>query len=112
MDAFFVLSASYYFHHSSHLEVIDALKVDLDAQWKHFGTHLHVDPALMDSIGIDNSTVGDCMLQLVTKWLAHDNGTGDLPRTWKTVVQAVKKTGKGRLAVELAQQYGVKLSGQ
>ena len=53
-----------------------------------------------------------CMLQLIEKWLAHDNGTGDLPRTWETVVQAVKNTGLGRLAEELAQRYGVQLSGQ
>ena len=99
-------------HHSSLSEVIDALKLDLDAQWKHFGTHLHIEPAVMDSIGTDYSTVGERMLQLVTKWLAHDNGTGDLPRTWETVVQVVKKTGKGRLAEELAQRHGVQLSGQ
>ena len=68
----------------------------------------------MDIIDGDNkSHVGACMLHLVENWLAHDNnGTGDLPRTWDTVVQAVKKTGKGRLAEELAQRYGVKLSGQ
>ena len=74
--------------------------------------HLCVTPSMH---GIDKnkkSDVGACMLQLVEKWLAHDNGTGDLPRTWETVVQAVKKTGKGRLAEELAQRYGVQLSGQ
>ena len=52
------------------------------------------------------------MLQLVEKWLAPENGTGDLPRTWETVVQAVKKTGLGRLAEELAEKHGVQLSGQ
>ena len=35
----------------------------------------------MDSIATNNSTVGERMLQLVEKWLVHDNGTGDLPRT-------------------------------
>ena len=53
-----------------------------------------------------------CMLLLVEKWLYHEDGTGDLPRTWKTVVQAVNDTGKGLLAQQLAQQYGVQLSGQ
>ena len=65
----------------------------------------------MDIIDKDNkSAVVGCMLQLVEKWLAHDNGTGDLLHTWEAVVQAVKKTGKGRLAEELAQRYGVQLS--
>ena len=104
MDAFFVLSASYYFHHSSYSDVIGALDHELDARWREFGTHLFVKPSIMDIIDKDNkSAVVGCMLQLVEKWLAHDNGTGDLPRTWETVVQAVKKTGPGQLAEQLAQ---------
>ena len=66
----------------------------------------------MDGISKDNSKVGSCMLQLVEKWLGHDNGTGDLPRTWETVVQAVKNTGKGLLAEQLAKQHGLQLPGQ
>ena len=93
-------------------DVIDALNHALDVQWREFGTHLHTERVTLDSIGTDNPKVGERMLQLVEKWLGHDNGTGDLPRTWETVVHAVKKTGKGRLAETLAQQYRVKLSGQ
>ena len=89
-------------------EVIEALNHDLDAQWREFGTHLCVKPSSMDIIDKNNkSDAGACMLQLVEKWLVKENGTGDLPRTWVTVVQAVKKTGKGRLAEELAEQYRV-----
>ena len=94
-------------------DVIGALNHDLDARWREFGTHLCVKPTSMGSIDKDNkSDVGACMLQLVEKWLAPENGTGDLPRTWETVVQAVKKTGLGRLAEELAEKHGVQLSGQ
>ena len=66
----------------------------------------------MDGISKNNSKVGSCMLQLVEKWLGHDNGTGDLPRTWETVVQTVKNTGKGLLAEQLAKQHGLQLPGQ
>ena len=66
----------------------------------------------MDGIDRDRSNVGARMLQLVEKWLGHDDGTGALPRTWKTVVQAVKDTGKGLLAEQLAEQHRVQLSGQ
>ena len=66
----------------------------------------------MDGVDRDRSNVGARMLQLVEKWLDHDDGTGALPRTWKTVVQAVKDTGKGLLAEQLAEQHGVQLSGQ
>ena len=91
--------------------MIGALNHDLDARWREFGTHLCVKPPIMDSIDKDNkSDVGACMLQLIEKWLADENGTGDLPRTWETVVRAVAKTGPGRLAEKLAHQYGVQLS--
>ena len=89
------------------VDVIQVLNQSLDAQWRHFGTHLCVDSAILDSIDKDKSNVGACMLQLVEKWLAHENGTGDLPRTWETVVQAVKKTGKRPLVQILAQCHDV-----
>ena len=89
-------------------EAIGALNHELDARWREFGTHLCVKPSSMDSIEKDNkSDVGACMLHLVENWLFHENGTGTLPRTWETVVQAVKKTGKGRMAKQLAEKHGV-----
>ena len=66
----------------------------------------------MDGINRDTRNVGECMLILVEKWLGHDNKTGDLPRTWKTVGQAVKDMGRGLLAQQLAQQHGEQLPGQ
>ena len=93
-------------------DVIEALNHALDVQWREFGTYLRIERAILDSIDTNKSNVSERMLQLVEKWLDHDNGTGDLPLTWKTVVQAVKKTGKGQLAEQLAQRYGVQLSGQ
>ena len=93
-------------------DVIEALNHVLDVQWRQFGTFLHIECVILDSIYTDKSNVGERMLQLVEKWLGHDNGTGDLPRTWGTVVQAVKQTGKGQLAEQLARRHGVQLSGQ
>ena len=91
--------------------MIEALSPQLDAQWRDFGTRLRVEPAIMDSIHKDKLNVRACMLQLVEKWLYREDGTGDLPRTWKAVVQAVEKMGRRPLAQKLAQQYGVQLSG-
>ena len=96
-----------------YIDVIEALNHQLDAQWREFGTFLHVVPAVMNRIDEDKSKVEACMLQLVEKWLYSEDGTGELPRTWKTVVQAVKSMGKGLLAQQLAEQHGVQLpSGQ
>ena len=84
--------------------MIKALDHQLDAQWREFGTFLYVDPAIMDGINRDSPDVGARMLQLVENWLYYKDGTGNLPRTWKTVVQAVKNTGKGLLAQQLSEQ--------
>ena len=93
-------------------EVLIALDHQLDAEWRLFGTFLYVKTTVMDGISKDNSDVDTCILRLLDKWLGHENGTGDLPRTWQTVVQAVKYTGKGLLAKQLAEQHGVQLPGQ
>ena len=93
-------------------EVLIALDHQLDAQWRLFGTFLYVKSSVIDGISKDNSDVDTCILRLLDKWLGHENGTGDLPRTWQTLVQAVKHTGKGLLAEHLAKQHGLQLSGQ
>ena len=92
--------------------MLTALDHQLGAQWRSFGTYLYVKPSVMDEISKDNSDVNTCILRLLDKWLGHENGTGDLPRTWQTVVQAVKHTGKGLLAEQLAEQRGVQLPGR
>ena len=65
----------------------------------------------MDEISKDNSDVASCMSQLVKRWIDHENGTGDLSRTWQTVVQAVKDMGIRPLAKQLAGQHEVQLPG-
>ena len=62
----------------------------------------------MNIIEKDNrGSSADCMLDLVTRWLREDEGTGQLPRIWETVVKAVKDSGAehARLARELAKKY-------
>ena len=80
----------------------------LDTQWKRFGIFLKVDGALLDTIERDRFNISkDCMLELLNKWMSFQTGTGSLPRTWKTVVEAVHKTGYGELAQQLAHNHGV-----
>ena len=88
------------------LDVLQVLGHNLDAEWRQFGIHLRVEPAILNVISCDNFSVTSRMFQLLDKWLGHEDGTGDLPRAWHTVVQAVKHTGKGLLAEQLAQQLG------
>ena len=59
----------------------------------------------METIETDHKGATDCMMHLVSQWMDHRYGTGVHPRTWETVVRAVKKTGLEGLAKELAQTY-------
>ena len=92
-------------------DIIEALNHQLDARWRHFGTFLRVDYQVMEAI--ETSKRGnpeDCMLDLLGKWTSNQAGTGTLPRTWQMVVEAVKKTGFGAIAENLALKHGVNLS--
>ena len=50
------------------------------------------------------------MLDLLGRWTSNQAGTGTLPRTWQTVVEAVKETGFGAIAENLAHKHGMTLS--
>ena len=92
-------------------DIVEALNHQLDAQWRHFGTFLRVDYQIMEAIKTGNGgNPADCMLDLLGKWTSNQAGTGTLPRTWQTVVEAVKKTGFGVIAENLALKHGVNLS--
>ena len=51
-----------------------------------------------------------CILHLLGRWLSHQAGTGDLPRSWETVVDAVKEAGFRKLAEEVAERHRVTLA--
>jgi len=68
-------------------------------------SYLWILPSWMGLAKIGQMYIGACMLQLVEDWVVHKHGTGDLPRTWTTVVQAVKDMEAGPLAQQLAEQY-------
>ena len=92
-------------------DILKCLSHHLDARWKRFGIFLGVEPRILEAIESDKrGKPDDCMLDLVCKWTSNDSGTGTLPRTWETVVEAVKDSGDGGLAEDLAQKHGVYLS--
>ena len=89
-------------------DIIEAFNHQLDAQWRHLGTFLRVDYQTMEAIKTGNANnPADCMLDLLGKWTSNQAGTGTLPRTWQTVVEAVKKTGFGVIAKKLAIKHGL-----
>ncbi len=64
----------------------------------------------MEAIRLDSGSRPDaCMLDLLSKWTSNQAGTGALPRTWQTVMEAVRKTGFAVLADNLTHEHGVNL---
>ena len=51
----------------------------------------------------------DCMLDLLGRWTSSQAGTGTLPHTWQTVVEAVKATRFGAIAENVAHKHGLTL---
>ena len=89
-------------------DIVKALNHQLDAKWRHFGTFLGVNYQTVESI--ETSKCGrpdDCMLDLLGRWTSNQAGTGHLPRTWQTVVAAVRETGFGDIAEILAIKHGL-----
>ena len=56
-------------------EVIEAFGHQVNAKWKHFGSLLHLDAAVIETIDRSNRDCADCMLDLVTKWVYKDERT-------------------------------------
>ena len=79
------------------------LKTRYDARWRKFGTLLGVSHDTMEIIDQDNPGKStDCLLALVGKWMSGETGTGNLPRNWTTVVEAMEQMGLETLAKECA----------
>ena len=49
-----------------------------------------------------------CFNELSAKWLSSEEDTGDLPRTWKSVLKGLKKSGFGQLASEMEKRLSGK----
>ena len=87
-------------------EMLDHLGKDMSADWEMFAVHLNIDPGVQDQVKEDCHRISKrCLLQVVNRWLQEEEGTGDLPRTWSTVVSAVEKCGYGDLAARLRDMY-------
>ena len=104
---------SYIYMHACILyaDILKALRYHLNAKWLRFGICLGVDNSFLKAIEIERrGKPDDCMLELVSRWTANEAGTGTLPRTWQTVVEAVNDTGYGAFAQDLAKRHRVHLS--
>ena len=52
----------------------------------------------------DEATWRRCFNKLSVKWLSREGDTGDLPRTWKSVLTALKESGFGQLTSNIEER--------
>ena len=57
-----------------------------------FGVFLGIDTNVLDAVRKDNPVdLKECFVKLCSNWLNKEEGTGDKPRTWRTVIEAVRE---------------------
>ena len=85
----------------------------VDVKWHQLGIFLGIEDILIQNIKEKFPTrlEGACEEMLV-RWLTHDVGTGDRPREWSTVIDALEKTGFREEARELREELATSLTWQ
>ena len=60
------------------------------AQWKMLGYALGVKPEVLNTVEYNERRAERCAMELLALWLRRAPGTGDQPRTWHSVLEAVE----------------------
>ena len=60
-------------------------------KWDEVGLQLNIQPYVLWNIEADGSDVVTRCKNMFSKWLNGEPGTGDLQRTWESVLEAVKE---------------------
>ena len=78
-------------------ELIVGVGRRISHKWREFADHLHIKHRLITHVIFRNAQGNESAFRfLCTIWLKEDNKplTGDRPRTWRTVLDAVRKSGE------------------
>ena len=75
-------------------DLIDLVESQTYEKWNEFAINLGVQQNIREEIAFDSQRVAkDNFIEVVYRWLSHEDGTGDNPRTWVTVVKALREIG-------------------
>ena len=58
--------------------------------WCEFGLQLGIEPYILDAVTTPNGSKADHCRTMLQYWLDRKPGTGEQPRTWFVVLEAVK----------------------
>ena len=82
-------------------------------RWKEFGIRLGISGNTCEEISQQKSGDPETWLSLLcSKWLSYDAGTGDKPRTWRTVFGARQKCGFPEVADQVPADQILKPPGE
>ena len=63
-------------------------------KWNEFAINLGVQQNIREEIAFDSQRVAkDNFIEVVYRWLSHEDGTGDNTRTWDIVIKALGEIG-------------------
>ena len=68
------------------------------AKWREFGTYLGLEAHFIKAVHADQSSAEDSCLNVLLKWI---DGAGKQPKTWITVLEAMRRAGFTEVAKEL-----------
>ena len=68
------------------------------AKWRELATYLGLEPHVITAAHADQSSAEDSCLNVLLKWI---DGAGKQPKTWITVLEAMRLAGFTETAKEL-----------
>lgn len=77
--------------------------VHVAGKWDTIGLHLDIEDYILQSIKTPNGSNNKHCLEMFRHWLARERGCGSLPRTWSSVLHAVKIGCGSEVCQEIAE---------
>ena len=63
----------------------------VSSKWEEVGLQLDIEPYVLETVKADHSDVEARCKAMFQKWLHSGEGTGKQPRTWESVLEAVRR---------------------
>ena len=77
--------------------------------WRDFGLQLNIKSYFLKSITSPNGSNKEHCLRMLEDWLDGEQGTGNQPRTWSTVLEAVAISCGSEVRREIAEELNINL---
>ena len=83
-------------------DLIRLIGLKICVKWSEFSLYLGIEKHIRDEVSHNCHRMAKvCFIEIVGRWLSHEDGTGDSPRTWETVFSALRDMGLSHLVEEV-----------